>query len=62
VLFVDLGMIGDPGLVTTAVASMLGLTVQTEDATPNLIAYLRNRDSPPSVSDEPTRGKPSRRA
>ncbi|RWB98597.1 MAG: tetratricopeptide repeat protein [Mesorhizobium sp.] len=43
VLFVDLGMIGDPGLVTTAVASMLGLTVQTEDATPNLIAYLRNK-------------------
>ncbi|TJX47447.1 MAG: transcriptional regulator, partial [Mesorhizobium sp.] len=43
VLFVDLGMIGDPGLVTTAVASMLGLSVQTEDATPNLIAYLRNK-------------------
>ncbi|WP_457152422.1 ATP-binding protein [Mesorhizobium sp. P5_C1] len=43
VLFVDLGMIGDSGLVTTAVASMLGLSVQTEDATPNLIAYLRNK-------------------
>ncbi len=43
VLFVDLGMIGDPRLVTAAIASMLGLSVQTEDATPNLIAYLRNR-------------------
>ncbi|WP_133707873.1 ATP-binding protein [Rhizobium sp. BK313] len=43
VLFVDLGMLGDPDLVTTAVASMLGLSVQSNDATPNLIAYLRNR-------------------
>jgi predicted ATPase/DNA-binding winged helix-turn-helix (wHTH) protein len=43
VLFVDLGMLGDPDLVTTAVASMLGLSVQSDDATPNLIAYLRNR-------------------
>ncbi|MER9599647.1 winged helix-turn-helix domain-containing protein [Mesorhizobium sp. M0244] len=43
VLFVDLGMLGDPDLVTTAVASMLGLSVQSSDATPNLIAYLRNK-------------------
>jgi predicted ATPase/DNA-binding winged helix-turn-helix (wHTH) protein len=43
VLFVDLGMLGDPGLVTTAMASMLGLSVQSSDATPNLIAYLRNK-------------------
>ncbi|MEJ0024836.1 MAG: winged helix-turn-helix domain-containing protein [Rhizomicrobium sp.] len=43
VLFVDLGMLGDPRLVTTAVASMLGLPVQSDDATPNLIAYLRDR-------------------
>lgn len=43
VLFVDLGMLSDPGLVTTAVASMLGLSVQSADATPNLIAYLRNK-------------------
>lgn len=27
VVFVDLGMLGDPGLVTTAVASMLGLAI-----------------------------------
>jgi DNA-binding winged helix-turn-helix (wHTH) protein len=43
VLFVDLGMLGDPDLVTTAVASMLGLSVQSNDATPNIIAYLRNK-------------------
>ena len=43
VLFVDLGMLSDSGLVATAVASMLGLSVQSDDATPNLIAYLRNK-------------------
>jgi predicted ATPase/DNA-binding winged helix-turn-helix (wHTH) protein len=43
VLFVDLGMLSDPDLVTTAMASMLGLSVQSNDATPNLIAYLRNK-------------------
>jgi len=43
VLFVDLGMLSDPDLVATAIASMLGLAVQTDDATPNLIAYLRNK-------------------
>jgi predicted ATPase len=42
-LFVDLGMLGDPDLVTTAMASMLGLSVQSDDATPNLVAYLRNK-------------------
>ena len=43
VLFVDLGMLDYPGLVTTAMASLLGLSVQSDDATPNLIAYLRDR-------------------
>jgi predicted ATPase/DNA-binding winged helix-turn-helix (wHTH) protein len=42
-LFVDLGMLSDPKLVATAVASMLGLSVQSDDATPNLIAYLRDK-------------------
>jgi predicted ATPase/DNA-binding winged helix-turn-helix (wHTH) protein len=42
-LFVDLGMLGDPGLVAAGIASMLGLSVQSNDATPNLIAYLRNK-------------------
>ena len=43
VLFVDLGMLSDPDLVTTAVASMLGLSVRSDDATPSLIAYLRDK-------------------
>jgi predicted ATPase/DNA-binding winged helix-turn-helix (wHTH) protein len=42
-LFVDLGMLGDPNLVTAGIASMFGLSVQSNDATPNLIAYLRNK-------------------
>jgi predicted ATPase/DNA-binding winged helix-turn-helix (wHTH) protein len=42
-LFVDLGMLGDPGLVAAGMASMLGLSVQSNDATPNLITYLRNK-------------------
>jgi predicted ATPase/DNA-binding winged helix-turn-helix (wHTH) protein len=43
VLFVDLGMLSDPKLATTAVSSMLGLSVQTDDATPGLIAFLKDR-------------------
>jgi predicted ATPase/DNA-binding winged helix-turn-helix (wHTH) protein len=43
VLLVDLGMLSDPKLVATAVASMLGLSVQSDDATPSLIAHLRNK-------------------
>ncbi|KJC55807.1 transcriptional regulator [Bradyrhizobium sp. LTSPM299] len=42
-LFVDLGTLSDPTLVTTGMASMLGLSVQSNDATPSLIAYLRNK-------------------
>jgi predicted ATPase len=42
-LFVDLGALSDPSLVTAGMASMLGLSVQSNDATPNLIAYLRNK-------------------
>ena len=42
-LFVDLSMLSDPDLVATAVASMLGLSVRSDDATPNLIAYLRDK-------------------
>jgi predicted ATPase/DNA-binding winged helix-turn-helix (wHTH) protein len=41
-LFVDLGMLSDPNLVTTAVASMLGLSVGSDDARPSLMAYLRD--------------------
>jgi predicted ATPase/DNA-binding winged helix-turn-helix (wHTH) protein len=43
VLFVDLSMLSDPELVTATVASMLGLSVRSDDATPNLIAYLRDK-------------------
>ena len=43
VLFVDLGMLSAPDLVPTAVASMLGLSVQSDDATSPLIAYLRDQ-------------------
>lgn len=43
VLFVDLGMLAEPNLVTAGIASMLGLSVQSNDATPSLIAYLRNK-------------------
>jgi predicted ATPase/DNA-binding winged helix-turn-helix (wHTH) protein len=43
VLFADLGMLSDPALVATTVASMLGLAVQSDDATPSLMAYLRDK-------------------
>jgi DNA-binding winged helix-turn-helix (wHTH) protein/Ni2+-binding GTPase involved in maturation of urease and hydrogenase len=43
VLFVDLSALNDPGLAATAIASMLGLSVHLEDATPALIAYLRGK-------------------
>ena len=42
-LFCDLGMLRDPDLVAAGIASMLGLSVQSNDATPNLIAYLRSK-------------------
>jgi predicted ATPase/DNA-binding winged helix-turn-helix (wHTH) protein len=41
--FVDLGALDDPGLVTPTVASMLGLQVQSDDAMPGVIAYLRDK-------------------
>jgi DNA-binding winged helix-turn-helix (wHTH) protein len=43
VLFADLGMLSDPARVAATVASMLGLAVQSDDATPSLIAYLRDK-------------------
>jgi predicted ATPase/DNA-binding winged helix-turn-helix (wHTH) protein len=43
VLFVDLGTLTDPKLSATAVASMLGLSVQSDDAIPSLVAYLRDK-------------------
>jgi predicted ATPase/DNA-binding winged helix-turn-helix (wHTH) protein len=43
VLFVDFGMISDPKLAGTAVASMMGLSVQSDDPTPSLIAFLKTK-------------------
>ncbi len=43
VLFVDLAELSDPDLVATAIASMLGLSVHSEDATPSLIVDLRDK-------------------
>jgi predicted ATPase/DNA-binding winged helix-turn-helix (wHTH) protein len=43
VLFIDFGALRDPRLVATSLASMLGLSVQSDDPTPSLIAYLRDR-------------------
>jgi len=43
VLFVDFGMLSDPGLVASGVASMLDLPVGSSDARPGLIAWLRDR-------------------
>jgi predicted ATPase/DNA-binding winged helix-turn-helix (wHTH) protein len=42
VLFVDLGMLNDPNLAATAIASMLGLPIQTGDVASSLIAYLHD--------------------
>lgn len=43
VVFVDLGALTDPKHAAMTLASMLGLSVQTDDATPSLIAYLRDK-------------------
>jgi predicted ATPase/DNA-binding winged helix-turn-helix (wHTH) protein len=43
VLFVDLGALQDPNLVAGSVASMLGLSIQSEDPASVLVAYLRDK-------------------
>ncbi len=43
VLFVDFGLLSDPRMVPVSVASMLGLSVQSDDPVPSLIALLRER-------------------
>ncbi len=43
VLFVDFGMIGDATLAATAVTSMLGMPVQSNDPTPGLIQFLKDK-------------------
>ncbi|WP_315975755.1 winged helix-turn-helix domain-containing protein [Phyllobacterium sp. A18/5-2] len=41
--FVDLGALSDPNLVATTVASMLGLSLQSDDPAPALISYLADK-------------------
>jgi predicted ATPase len=43
VRFFDLGPLNDPRLVPSALASMLGLLVHSDDPTPSLINFLRDR-------------------
>jgi len=43
VLFVDLGVVADPSLVATTIAAMLGLPVQAEDATPEIMRFVRDK-------------------
>jgi predicted ATPase/DNA-binding winged helix-turn-helix (wHTH) protein len=43
VRFIDLGPLNDPRLVPSALATMLGLVVQSDDLTPSLINFLRDR-------------------
>jgi predicted ATPase/DNA-binding winged helix-turn-helix (wHTH) protein len=43
VIFVDLGALSEPDLVTTSLSLMLGLPVQSDDPTPGLVAHLRDR-------------------
>jgi predicted ATPase/DNA-binding winged helix-turn-helix (wHTH) protein len=43
VLFVDFGMLSDPKMVPTSVASMLGISIQSEDPLPSLGAHLRDK-------------------
>lgn len=41
VCFVDIGAVSDPRLVAGTIAASLGLSVQTADAVPTLVEYLR---------------------
>ncbi|WP_421914412.1 ATP-binding protein [Mesorhizobium sp.] len=43
VLFVDFGLLSDSRMVPVSVASMMGLSVQSDDPVPSLIALLRER-------------------
>jgi predicted ATPase/DNA-binding winged helix-turn-helix (wHTH) protein len=43
VIFVDLGALSDPALVSTSLALMLGLPVQSDDPSPGVIAHLRGK-------------------
>jgi len=42
-LFLDLAMLSEPAMVATTLASFLGLSVQSDDPTPGVAAYLRDK-------------------
>jgi predicted ATPase/DNA-binding winged helix-turn-helix (wHTH) protein len=42
-LFVDFGLVTDPRVASSSVASMMGLSIQSDDPTPSLIGLLRER-------------------
>jgi DNA-binding winged helix-turn-helix (wHTH) protein len=43
IVFVDLGILNDPAMVCASLASMLGVSVQSDDTFPNLTAHLRDK-------------------
>jgi|UPI000836038F predicted ATPase/DNA-binding winged helix-turn-helix (wHTH) protein len=43
VLFVDLGTLSDPNMVAASLASLLGISVRSDDPMPSVIAYLRDK-------------------
>ena len=43
VLFVDLGTLNDPKLAAASLASMLGLSISSDDPASSLVAYLRDK-------------------
>src|SRR5436309_1835480 len=43
VVFVDFGLLNDPGLVATATSSMVGLGVHSDDPAAALIAHMRDK-------------------
>lgn len=43
VLFVDLGLLSDPGMVATSLASLLGIPGRSDDPMPGVINHLRDR-------------------
>ncbi|WP_375787007.1 winged helix-turn-helix domain-containing protein [Bradyrhizobium sp. Pha-3] len=42
-LFVDLTMVSDPRMVAATLASMLGISVRSDDPTPSVMAHLREK-------------------
>lgn len=43
VLFVDFGMVSDPHLLPASLASMLGISIQSDDPIPSLVAFVRDK-------------------